>query len=572
VETILIIPHNPTDLTQLHHILEANGYQVMVDPTGQAAFGLFPPSLVLLDMQHPDSFELSQRLQGQLFMLIMEATTDPVIALQWGARDYLTRPWRAEWLVTRIKNSLQLARLQQTVQNQTQQLEQANAQRQEAEQALQHAHDALEQRIDELSTLNYIIQTLISAPNLQSALQLVAQQMTQLFNVPQCEVALLNEAKTELLIVADYDNEQSERRGHGRKITLKNNLASQQVIESKRPLVISNAQSSPLTISAHSLLQERGTVCLMLIPLLARGEVIGTIGIDSNQPGREFTADELILAETIAGQIAGVVESARLFEVVQKANNQMLHELALAQEIQLGLLQPPHPKWSDIEVICYTRSAREVGGDFYTYQALTQARVLLSKHILVVGDVSGKGVSSALLMATCLSRFDAALSLKLHPAELLTYLDKALMPYAKPRGQNCALCCVEIIGVNTARPIIKVANAGCIPPYIKHTDGTVEELDIGGFALGQGLGAQTGYQEMKQMVSKGDIIILTSDGVVEAKNTAKRMFGFDRLLQTIADGPIESAAEMMAHLQFCVNEFMGPADLHDDLTIVVAKL
>ncbi|HXV42263.1 MAG TPA: PP2C family protein-serine/threonine phosphatase, partial [Anaerolineae bacterium] len=223
-------------------------------------------------------------------------------------------------------------------------------------------------------------------------------------------------------------------------------------------------------------------------------------------------------------------------------------DLVLAREIQQSLLPPPAPNWPDLEVVCYTQPAFEVGGDFYAYHASRQARVLLNKYIVAIGDVSGKGVSAALLMATSLSQFDASLSLKLTPTKRLAYLDEALMPYTKSRRQNCALCYVELVGINTVRPVLKAVNAGCIPPYLKHADGSVEWADIGGFALGQGLGAQMGYQEISHLLSKGDMVILTTDGLVEASNSTPEMFGFERLEQAILTGPNSSAAAMLDHL------------------------
>jgi serine phosphatase RsbU (regulator of sigma subunit) len=247
-------------------------------------------------------------------------------------------------------------------------------------------------------------------------------------------------------------------------------------------------------------------------------------------------------------------------------------DLVLAREIQQSLLPPPAPKWADLKVVCYTQPAFEVGGDFYAYHASSQARVLVNKYILAVGDVSGKGVSAALLMATSLSQFDASLSLKLTPTQRLAYLDEALLPYTKLRRQNCALCYVEIAGVNTVRPVLKIVNAGCIPPYLKHADGSVEWAVIGGFALGQGLGAQLGYQEMSRVLTKGDMIILTSDGLVEAGNAAAEMFGFERLEQAIMAGPTADAKAMLDYLKAQLAAFVGEAEPHDDITIVVAQV
>ncbi|MCK6623998.1 MAG: serine/threonine-protein phosphatase [Anaerolineae bacterium] len=284
----------------------------------------------------------------------------------------------------------------------------------------------------------------------------------------------------------------------------------------------------------------------------------------------------LTLKQQLAHEIA---ERKRLEQALQESEDRqrlmadrLRSDLVLAREIQQSLLPPPTPRWPDLEVACYTQPAFEVGGDFYAYHASTQARVLLSKYILAVGDVSGKGVSAALLMATSLSQFDAALSLKLTPAKCLVYLDQALLPYTKSRRQNCALCYVEMVGINTVRPMLKAVNAGCIPPYLKHADGSVEWAAIGGFALGQGLGAQMGYQEIRHLLAKGDMIILTTDGLVEANNSRSEMFGFERLEQAIITGPTSSAAAMLEHLKTEIAAYVGEAEPHDDITIVVARV
>lgn len=266
----------------------------------------------------------------------------------------------------------------------------------------------------------------------------------------------------------------------------------------------------------------------------------------------------------------------RALEQVQEqhrlATDRLRSDLALAREIQTGLLPEPAPEWDGPELHCFSSPALEIGGDFYTYKASSNAKVLLSKYVLAVGDVSGKGVSAALLMATTLSRFDASLSLRLGPAELLAHLDRALVPFTKPRRQSCALCYVEIVGANTVRPVMRTANAGCIPPYIKHDDGSVDWIQTGGPPLGQGLGARSGYQEISHPLESGDMIVLTSDGLVEARDRSDELFGFDRLEAAIAGGPSARPADMLEHLKSEVASFVGDRDLLDDVTITVLKI
>jgi sigma-B regulation protein RsbU (phosphoserine phosphatase) len=95
---------------------------------------------------------------------------------------------------------------------------------------------------------------------------------------------------------------------------------------------------------------------------------------------------------------------------------------------------------------------------------------------------------------------------------------------------------------------------------------------LGGFALGQGLGAEHGYQQETVTLWTGDLFILTSDGVVEANNEAGELLGFDRLSQIIATGPTTSAQAMLDHLEAAISTFTGQAPQHDDMTIIVGRV
>jgi serine phosphatase RsbU (regulator of sigma subunit) len=203
-----------------------------------------------------------------------------------------------------------------------------------------------------------------------------------------------------------------------------------------------------------------------------------------------------------------------------------------------------------------------VGGDFYSYEAFGDGRVALA-----VGDVSGKGVSAALLMATSISLFNANMGRKAQPSMLLAQLDTDLVPYTKPRNQNCALCYIEFDGAT-----MRIANAGGVPPYVRRSTGAVEWPEVWGFALGQGLGAEIGYQSMAVQVGLGDVVVLVSDGVVEAKNSDGAMFSFDRLERTIAQGPISSAQEMVDHVVDELTRFVGRTEPHDDVTIAALRI
>jgi|GEM_PF-2250523 len=277
------------------------------------------------------------------------------------------------------------------------------------------------------------------------------------------------------------------------------------------------------------------------------------------------------------------VELREANQDLQSLNARLQKELTLARKIQQGLLPPPCPQWDGLDIVCHSLPASEVGGDFYAYHVLDKERFTLA-----VGDISGKGLPAALLMATTLAYFDSTFASALPPSDTLAQLDQTLVRYTNTTQQNCALCYIEIISptspllneisshpattTNGNGGLLRVANAGGIPPYIRRVNGEVESLDVRGMPLGIGVGAESGYQAVTAPLFSGDMVILTSDGVVEAHVTGDQLFSFERLEQAIATGPTTSAQAMLDYLNEEVSTFIGEAELQDDLTIVVLQI
>lgn len=255
-----------------------------------------------------------------------------------------------------------------------------------------------------------------------------------------------------------------------------------------------------------------------------------------------------------------------LLDVERAKSESMLQdiqcELALASEIQRSLLPPAACNQPGLELICFSKPSLEIGGDFYSYHVFEDSRFALA-----MGDVSGNGIPAALLMVACLSLFDSTFSQNFSPSERLVRLDQELMPYTEPQNQNCAFCYLELDQHN-----LQIVNAGGIPPYIRHANGGVEWPRVSGFPLGYGLWVQSGFQSFQLTLSEGDLIILVSDGIVESTNNDNLMFGFERLEQTIASGPGESAQVMLDYLIKEVDRFIETTQLHDDCTILVMHL
>ncbi len=266
------------------------------------------------------------------------------------------------------------------------------------------------------------------------------------------------------------------------------------------------------------------------------------------------------------------VERARLAAIEQ--------ELDLAQEIQERLLPSSQPNWPELDIICYSASARNVGGDFYAYHQFTKPPSSHrepnseSRFAIAVGDVAGKGMPAALLMSLSFASLQAIIKQDIQPGKLLAQLDQTISEYTKTTNQNCALCYAEISKFSEAegrRMTMRIANAGCMEPIIRRANGSVEWVNVIGLPLGTELTQTTIYQETALSLNVGDIVILSSDGIVEAMTPNFEMFGFERFEQAVATGPATSAEAMLAHIRGEIGRFTQNAEIQDDLTIVVIR-
>jgi PAS domain S-box-containing protein len=244
-------------------------------------------------------------------------------------------------------------------------------------------------------------------------------------------------------------------------------------------------------------------------------------------------------------------------------------ELSLARGIQERLLPAPRPDWPGVDLCCAGVPAREVGGDLYAYYQLAPNGEQ-GRYAVAVGDVTGKGMPAALLMAVSLASLSSTVTQGLAPAQLLARLDKALLDYTAGGRQNCGLVYLEI--EQGPMPRLRAANAGGIAPLLRRADGTIEWLDLGGPPLGVGWGERLGYRELHMKLTPGDVVVLASDGVVEANNSAGDMFGFERVEAALAAAPGDSAEAVLHHLQAVVAAFVGSSEPHDDMTLVVLRV
>jgi LacI family transcriptional regulator len=294
-------------------------------------------------------------------------------------------------------------------------------------------------------------------------------------------------------------------------------------------------------------------------------------------PAWLLPGDTMLLMPIDAGpqqtQLVGVVEHGgsehlELNDLLLRSINtyrsvttlhETLRELDAARSVQLSLLPRRAPLSSEYDIAGATRAARQVGGDLYGYYERPDGALAIA-----LGDVAGKGLPAALLMSACVTALGGVIPAGLAPGLTLSQLHQVLQPSVGP-GQNAAVCLVYLDG-----GIARVANAGSIAPFVC-TEAGVRGVEVGGLPLGTPLSALRAYEEAELHLAPGDLLVLVSDGIVEAMNERREMYGFGRLERTLAAGPRTSAEAMLGHLLADVGVFAGDTEAHDDMAIVVVR-
>ena len=257
-----------------------------------------------------------------------------------------------------------------------------------------------------------------------------------------------------------------------------------------------------------------------------------------------------------------VVESWDSYDQFMVMRQSIEQELRMARSIQQASLPKEVPKLEGWQITPFYQPAREVGGDFYDFHSLSEGRLGL-----VVGDATGKGVPAALLMSTTCGMLQLAAEVldSSSPGEILERVNEALLARIP---QNMFVTCFYAL-LEPKSGSLRYANAGHDLPYLGRGNGEAEELRARGMPLG--LMPGMGYEEKETILEAGEVILLYSDGLVEAHHPKGEMFGFPRLRELVA----EHAEEERSLGDFLMEElysFVGEGwEQEDDITLLTLR-
>ena len=299
----------------------------------------------------------------------------------------------------------------------------------------------------------------------------------------------------------------------------------------------------------------------VVVPLVSQGEITGLLALSDRRSEQEFSSDDRrILGEfaSNAGQAVRVALLARAQQIEAEQRTRLENELRVARTVQETLLpsELPHPDGWKLDA--YWKPAREMSGDFYDFIPFEDGRLGI-----VMGDVTDKGMPAAMVMATTRSLLRTIAQQTVMPGAVLELVNNALCPNIPTRMFVTCLYAV----LDPLRGTLHFANAGHNLPVLQRTEGATE-LRATGMPLGLLLGMA--YEEKCVQLQPGDQLLIYSDGLTEAHDPQREMFGFPRLRELLSKTRPDD--DVIAILREHLQAHVGPDwEQEDDVTFVTLK-
>jgi sigma-B regulation protein RsbU (phosphoserine phosphatase) len=382
-------------------------------------------------------------------------------------------------------------------------------------------------------------------------------------------------AERGLLLEADDDGGLKVRlaRGSGGKTLGAESIAPsqtalRQAVSKRAAIITDDLNLADLNLKSAESVVIQGLRAVVAIPLFAVahantdgsetavGRLLGALYLDSRRTTAFSNVDRQIL-DALGAQAASILDNARLVEK-EREQRRLEQELAIAREIQQGLVPQglrdfPHLEIKGIHLPCHG-----VGGDYYDVFPLND-----ESTAFLVADVSGKGLGAALL-TTMLQGALSGMNLGVAPAKVFNHVNRFLCEHAS-LGRYATM----FFGKIDAEGMLEYLYGGHPSPLLIR-GGEVSELYTEG-TFPVGLVDDAEFEATRVQLEPNDVLVLFSDGIVEAANTQKELFGFERLREVTERCAQASIETVMKTILDAVEEFSRGAGQADDLTLLVVR-
>ena len=331
------------------------------------------------------------------------------------------------------------------------------------------------------------------------------------------------------------------------------------VMRERASLLVQDVAADSFLKSSQTIVQQK-IKSLMAVPLQTESQVIGILYVDTPNILHPFDAEALSLLTVFANIAAIRIEHARLVEV-EHVERVLAHDLEQAADIQRGLFPQAPPVLPGLELSGRSLPCRSVGGDYFDYIPMADGRVLV-----VVADVSGKGLAASLLMSSLQARVHALCELQTDVAKLVSRLNHSI----KANTPDNKFITGFFAAIDHSTGEMEYSNAGHnAPVVVRHATGQVELLTAGGPVLG--ILPNITYAGGRTRLEPGDLLVMYSDGVSEAPNIKDEEFGEEAVGQIAAACLGRTADEVLMEIARQLRAFLGECSPTDDVTMVVAR-
>jgi phosphoserine phosphatase RsbU/P len=418
--------------------------------------------------------------------------------------------------------------------------------------ALVEENSRLKRAIEELTILNDLARAIGALQNSEEIMQTVIRRSLRAADAEQGVITLVDDKTDDSMktLVRTMVSSRDQQPFH-----LNQNLLGWMHIN-RKPLMISNPQDDP---RFRGVKWDKAISTLLSVPLMAKSKLIGILTVYNKKSGKTFTDGDQRLLAIIAAQSAQIVENARLYEE-EKSYLKLQHELGVAAIIQNNLLPKKMPGVHGYDITGSSVAAQMVGGDYFDFIRIDESHLAFC-----LGDVAGKGLSAAMLMANLQATLRGQAAITISARDCMQRSNKLL--YHSTGSDRFVTCFYGVL--NTEEHSLCFCNAGHDSPYLFSASDKPQRLSSDSLVLG--MMEDFPYIEKTIPFHKGDVLVIFSDGVTEAKNIADEQFGEERLEEVIQKNRDASADTIIASITEAVRSHMGKTEPMDDITMVVIK-
>jgi sigma-B regulation protein RsbU (phosphoserine phosphatase) len=329
------------------------------------------------------------------------------------------------------------------------------------------------------------------------------------------------------------------------------------VIETKDSLLVTDAQADPRFGEQASIVQ-MDIRSALVAPLFDNAQVIGLIYADTSDPSVRYDLDHLRVFTMLANLIATKITNTKLLED-QRAKERMEQEMATAARIQRILLPAQLPEVPAYELLAHQVPCFETAGDLYDAERLDDGTICIT-----VGDVSGKGIGSALLMSHVIASMRVLYGESLDPATLVYRLHRQILSSSDPSHYATLF----FARLDPANHQIAYVNAGHNPPMLLSADGVLRTLEPTGHPIG--LLEESTYEIGQEELAPGELLCIFSDGITEA-TSADEFYGEERLLACLQGSQHAPLEEIASSIFQSLEDFQGSTPQSDDITLLLMR-